>query len=209
MGFSWQEYWSGLPCPPPGDLPITGKEPTFLMSPALASGLFTTSDILEAPVSTKYQSVWFLVAYIKITILCSNTLPWIIALLWWRGLHSSMKLWAMLYRATQDKQIIVKSADKRVQGGRGGKPVQYSCHRNPMSSVKRQKDTTPEDEPLPLTRSESVQYALGKDQRAITNSSERMKQLSQSRNDVRLWMSLVVKVKTDAIKTILHRNLEC
>ena len=112
MGFSWQEYWSGLPCPPPGDLPITGKEPTFLMSPALASGLFTTSDILEAPVTTKYQSVWFLVAYIKITILCSNTLPWIIALLWWRGLHSSMKLWAMLYRATQDKQIIVKSADK-------------------------------------------------------------------------------------------------
>ena len=32
MGFSRQEYWSGLPCPPPGDLPDPGIEP---MSPAL------------------------------------------------------------------------------------------------------------------------------------------------------------------------------
>ena len=28
MGFSRQEYWSGLPCPPPGDLPDLGVEPT-------------------------------------------------------------------------------------------------------------------------------------------------------------------------------------
>ena len=27
MGFSWQEYWSGLPCPSPGDLPDPGIEP--------------------------------------------------------------------------------------------------------------------------------------------------------------------------------------
>ena len=32
VGFSWQEYWSGLPCPPPGDLPDPGIEP---VSPAL------------------------------------------------------------------------------------------------------------------------------------------------------------------------------
>ena len=32
MGFSSQEYWSGLPCPPPGDLPDPGIEPTSLMS---------------------------------------------------------------------------------------------------------------------------------------------------------------------------------
>ena len=25
MGFSWQEYWSGLRCPPPGDLPNPGR----------------------------------------------------------------------------------------------------------------------------------------------------------------------------------------
>ncbi|ELR46456.1 hypothetical protein M91_05097, partial [Bos mutus] len=43
MEFSRQEYWSGLPFPPPGDLPNPGIEPMSLVSPALASGFFTTS----------------------------------------------------------------------------------------------------------------------------------------------------------------------
>ena len=43
LGFSRQEYWSGLLCPPPGDLPDPGIKPTSLMSPALAGGFFTTS----------------------------------------------------------------------------------------------------------------------------------------------------------------------
>ena len=38
MGFFRQEYWSGLPCPPPGDLPGPGIKPTPLMSPALQAG---------------------------------------------------------------------------------------------------------------------------------------------------------------------------
>ena len=40
MGFSRQEYWSGLPCPPPGDLP---KPWTEHMSPVLAGRFFITS----------------------------------------------------------------------------------------------------------------------------------------------------------------------
>ena len=40
MGFSRQEYWSGLPCPPPGDLRNSGIK---LTSPALAGGFFPTS----------------------------------------------------------------------------------------------------------------------------------------------------------------------
>ena len=48
MGFSRQESWSGLPCPPPGDLPHPGIEPTSLSSPALAGGFFTTSATWEA-----------------------------------------------------------------------------------------------------------------------------------------------------------------
>ena len=36
-----------------------------------------------------------------------------------------------------------------------------------------------------------------------------MKRLSQSRNDAQLWTSLVVKVKSNAIRTIPHRNVEC
>ena len=46
MGFSRQEYWSGLPFPPPGDLPNPGMEP---LSPALADMFFTVGAIREAP----------------------------------------------------------------------------------------------------------------------------------------------------------------
>ena len=49
MGFSRQEYWSGLPFPPPGDLPNPGSE---LMSPALAGGFFASDAAREAPDST-------------------------------------------------------------------------------------------------------------------------------------------------------------
>ena len=49
MGISRQEYWSGLPFPPSGDLPDPQIEPESLMSPALAGRLFTTSATWEAP----------------------------------------------------------------------------------------------------------------------------------------------------------------
>ena len=48
MGFFRQEYWSGMPFPPPGDIPDPGIEPASLVSPALASGLFTTRATWEA-----------------------------------------------------------------------------------------------------------------------------------------------------------------
>ena len=37
-GISWQEYWSGLPCTSPGDLPDPGIEPTYPVSPTLEMG---------------------------------------------------------------------------------------------------------------------------------------------------------------------------
>ena len=43
MEFSRQEYWSGVPFPPPGDLPNPGMDPSSLASPVLAGGFFTTS----------------------------------------------------------------------------------------------------------------------------------------------------------------------
>ena len=52
MGFSRQEYWSGLPFPSPGGLPDPGIEPTSLMSPALAGGFFITSANWKAPDNT-------------------------------------------------------------------------------------------------------------------------------------------------------------
>ena len=50
MGFSRQEYWSGLPCPSPEDLPDPGIKPWSFMSPALTGGFFTSSGTWEAPV---------------------------------------------------------------------------------------------------------------------------------------------------------------
>ena len=44
MGFSRQEYWTGLPFPPPGDLPHPGIKPTSPVSPALAGRFFTTES---------------------------------------------------------------------------------------------------------------------------------------------------------------------
>ena len=43
-----QEYRSGLPFPPPGDLPDPGIEPVCLISPALAGRFFTSSAVWEA-----------------------------------------------------------------------------------------------------------------------------------------------------------------
>ena len=54
MGFSRQECWSGLPCPPPGDLPNPGMEPMSLVSPALGGRFLTTSATRGAP----YMNSW-------------------------------------------------------------------------------------------------------------------------------------------------------
>ena len=56
MGFFSQEYWSGFPCPPPGDLPIQGSNPCLSQSPALAGTFFTTSAIWEDPLQPKVPS---------------------------------------------------------------------------------------------------------------------------------------------------------
>ena len=47
MGFLWKECWSGLPCPPPRDLPEPGIKARSLAFPALAGEFFTTSSPWE------------------------------------------------------------------------------------------------------------------------------------------------------------------
>ena len=49
LGFSRQEYWSGLPCPSPGDLPDPGIEQESLMSPELAGAFLNPGTSSEAP----------------------------------------------------------------------------------------------------------------------------------------------------------------
>ena len=48
MGFSRQEYWNGLSCSSPANLPNTRTEPTSLKLPSLAGKFFTTSTTWEA-----------------------------------------------------------------------------------------------------------------------------------------------------------------
>ena len=54
MGFSRQEYWSGLPCPPPRDLPDPGIEPVSLPSPALAGRFFTAVPFGKLSLTLKF-----------------------------------------------------------------------------------------------------------------------------------------------------------
>ena len=57
MGFSRQEYWSGLPFPPPEDLFDPGIKSSSLMSPALAGGFFTTNTTWEAQSNKEDQII--------------------------------------------------------------------------------------------------------------------------------------------------------
>ena len=54
MGFSKWEAWSGLPCPPPGDLPHLGIDPLLLSSPALAGRFFTTCGSANKRIHLQY-----------------------------------------------------------------------------------------------------------------------------------------------------------
>ena len=55
MGFSRQEYWSGLPYPSPGALPDSGIKSASLMSPALAGGFFATSATWKAHIDVHHN----------------------------------------------------------------------------------------------------------------------------------------------------------
>ena len=68
MGFSWQEYWSGLPCPSPRDLLNPGTEPTSLVSPELA-GRFCTTEPPGKPLITIHFYINEIILYIIFFIL--------------------------------------------------------------------------------------------------------------------------------------------
>ena len=106
---------------------------------------------------------------------------------WTTALSNTMKLWAMPCKATQDGWVMVESSDKMWSTGEGnGKPLQYSCLENPMSSMKRKKGRTLKDE---LSRLVDANMPLEKTEEI---TSERTKRWSQSKNNTQLWMCLVV-----------------
>src|SRR5574337_1138949 len=87
--------------------------------------------------------------------------------------------------ATQDGQVLVESSDRMWSTREGnGKPLHYSCLKNPMNSMKRQKDRTMKDE---LPRSVGAQYATGDQWRSNSRKNEGME---PNKNNTQLWMGL-------------------
>ena len=92
MGFPRQEYWSGVPCPPPGDLSDPGSEPG---SPPLPGGFFTTSATWEAPLQPTHvleeELLWRRVSRTYLQSPPSSPPFWALQNLvlgrthWWRG----------------------------------------------------------------------------------------------------------------------------
>ena len=76
----------------------------------------------------------------------------------------------MPHGATEDGWVTVERSDRMWSIGEGnGKPLHYSCLKNPMNSMKRQKDRTMKDE---LPRSVGAQYATGDQWRNNSRKNE-------------------------------------
>ena len=88
MEFSRQEYWSGLPCPPPEDLPNPGIEPVSLTSPALAGGFFSTSATWGAQMYSRFLEISVLIregSFGRIL----ESIPWMVIFASWKCLGAA------------------------------------------------------------------------------------------------------------------------
>ena len=107
--------------------------------------------------------------------------------------------------ATQDGWVMVERADRMWSTGEGnGTPLQYSCLENPLNRMKRQNDRILNEE---LPRSLGAQYDTGDQWRNNSRKNEGM--VCQSKNNTQLWMRLVIEARSNAVKAVLNRNLEC
>ena len=128
MGFS-RQYWSGLPCPPPGNLPNSGVKPASLTSPALAGRFLTTSTTWEALKNVTLSNCPLDVGSIYIfTISMSCFLT--------PAAEEIMKVWSLLITwegsSCQCRGCGLIPRPGRSPGEGNGYPLQYSCLENPM-----------------------------------------------------------------------------
>ena len=97
-----------------------------------------------------------------------------------------------------DRWVMVESSDKTWSTEEGNdKWLQHSCLENPMNSMKRKKGMILKDE---IPRLLGAQYATREEQR---NSSKR------NEEDEPKWKQCPAVDMSGAVRTILHRNLEC
>ena len=119
------------------------------------------------------------------------------------ALSNSMKL-SHACGAIQDAWVMVERSDRMWSTGEGnGKPLQYSCLENPLNSMKRQNDRTLKDE---QSRSVGAQYVIGNQWRNNSRKNEETEPKQKQHPVVNVSSD---RVKSDAVRAILHRNLEC
>ena len=70
MGLCWQEHWSGLPFPPPGDLPDPGIK---LESPALAGGFYTTEPQGKPQLGPLLLHIFCFLVYYSLSLISMKT----------------------------------------------------------------------------------------------------------------------------------------
>ena len=118
MGFSRQEHWSGLPCPPAGDLPDPKTEPTFLTSPVLAGGFFATSATWEFLETGNC-------CYMFPQVLASAELSWFN--LTGKDLPGSVSGNNLPAKAEDIRYVDYIAGSGRSSGGGHGSPLWYCC----------------------------------------------------------------------------------
>ena len=111
MGFPRQEYWSGLPCPPPGDLPDPGIEPASLVFPALQANSLPLSHLGEGNGNLLRYSC------------LENPMD---GRAWWAAVHGVTKSWTQLSIFTFTFHFSLSCV-----GEGNGNPLQCSCLENP------------------------------------------------------------------------------
>ena len=160
MGFSRQEYCSGLPCPPPGALSYPGMEPMSPMSHALAAGLFTTNTTWE-DFSHKRKSFARALNYSSSSILSSKSLGQLQILFVEILSGSELRLWQ-------------RSWGRRLGIRKGGIKPQESPWK--FSSIYPQNQSLPTFcfvlSPIPLTLQGAVPHYLSLKKELAYSSSE-------------------------------------
>ena len=119
MGFSRQGSWSGLSCPPSGDLPDPGLETSSPVSPALVDGFFTT----ETPGKPHGTSI--LLSYFPHTLSFFASIQPSPRALMMRNLPARQ-------RRRHKRRGSIPGLERSTRGGQGS-PLQYSCLENPMN----------------------------------------------------------------------------
>ena len=129
IGFSRKEYWSGSPCPPPGDLPDPGIKPASPVAPALQAG---SLPVAPPGKPLRYFNIFQIVndlSYLRIsnkTLINNHLLGWVQVFNEW-GFPSGTNSKESACNVGDIRNVDSIPGSRRSPGGGHGNPLQYSC----------------------------------------------------------------------------------